>query len=250
VVAVIRKEKRETVLTLSDFHAPFEDKKAVSVALKFTEYLKPKIIVVHEVMDFYALSRFDKDPARKLSLQRDLDRGKAILKAIRKSSPGSRIILLESNHSKRLKSYLSSRAEELSCLKCLQIEELLGLKPLRIDFLPSFVFRDVLFKHGSIIRPHSSYTAKAELDKEGMSGVSGHTHRLGMHFKTLRGGKYVWIESGCLCRTDKVEYISGTANWQNGVSVVQFRKGSRHYYPTVIPIIDGEIFWGRRTFRA
>jgi len=240
----------ERILKLSDFHVPFHDKKTIAVALKFAKKVNPKILIIDELMDFYSISKFNKDPKRKLSLQKDLNTSKGLLQMIRKTLPNARIIMVESNHDKRLKKYLRSTAEELSDLDCLKLEELLGLDDFNIEYKKMFIFRKVLFKHGSIVRQHSAYSAKAEMDKEGTSGVSGHTHRLSMYFKTLRGGKYVWIEGGCLCSVKcGEEYVDGTANWQQGLSMFTFKDGKRRFHPEVIPIVDREILWGGESFK-
>ena len=122
----------ETIVKLSDFHVPYQDDKAISVALKLTKHVKPKIVVIDEVIDFYSLSKFDKDPARKTCLQSDLDKTFNVLSKIRKALPKTRIVMVEGNHDKRLKKYLYSKAEELSELNCLQFEKLLGLDNVRL----------------------------------------------------------------------------------------------------------------------
>jgi len=193
------------------------------------------------------LSRFDKDPNRKLKLQDDLDIAISIMTKIRSMFPDIKIVMVQGNHDKRWQKYLNNHAEELCYLDVLQIEKLLKLNELKIEYKGNYVFRNVLFKHGNIVRKYSGYTARAELDKEGMSGCSGHTHRLSAHFKTLRGGKYVWLETGCLCDLHP-EYIEGTANWQQGVGGFMFKRGSKHFYPFLVPIVDNEIIWGNKTF--
>ena len=239
----------EIVMTMSDFHVPYHDPKSISVSLKLAKHLQPKILVLHEVNDWYAISRFNKDPKRKLQLQKELDISFGIRKTIVEALPKTRIIELHSNHNARLEKYLNSEAEELSQLRCLKIEELMGLNKLGIEYRKDFMFRGILWKHGDIVRQDSSYTCKAEFMKEGTSGCSGHTHRLGLYFKTLRGGKYVWVESGCMCKLDP-EYVNGTANWQNGLAVHMFKDGKKHFQPKVVPIIKGEILWGNHLFKA
>lgn len=237
-------EKRFNIISLTDWHVPYEDKNALNLAFNFCGEIQPDIIIVHELHDFYTLSRFHKDPTRKEHLQVEIDLVNKYLKDLRRKCPKSRIILLQSNHLERLRKYLWSVAPALAGLRSLRVEALLELKKLDIEYKPDFLFRGVLFKHGNIVRQDSSYTAKGEFLKEGCSGVSGHTHRLGLYYVTKRGGKFVWVESGCLCKT-KAEYVEGTANWQNGISLVSFKQDSRKFYATVIPIIDNTLLFGR-----
>ena len=242
--------EREIIISLNDFHIPFHDPSAIDVAFQLVKHIEPITIIVHEVLDWYSLSRFDKDPNRKMRLKEDLVEAIVVLQRLRKLCPETRIVMVESNHDKRLIKYLRTKAEELHNLGCLKIESLLHLKDLNIEYRKDYIFRNVLFKHGDVIRKYSGYTARAELDKEGVSGMSGHTHRLAMHYETLRGGKYVWMESGCLCDPKQAEYIDGTANWQNGCAMFIFQKGSKHFQPVLLPIIDNEILYGDKTFRS
>lgn len=241
-------ENRETIISLNDAHIPYHDPLAMNIAISFAKYLKPHTAVVHEWMDWYSLSKFDRDPNRKLQLQDDIDQTVEWLKKLRNAIPDSKIVMLESNHGRRLQKYLWSKAEELCNLRCLELPALLKLKELEIEYMKSYTFRGVLFKHGNLVRKHSGYTAKGELEKEGVSGCSGHTHRMSQHYKTLRGGKYVWMETGCLCDPQKAEFIEGTADWQNGMGGFIFNKGTKHFYPFLAPIIEGEILWGSKTF--
>lgn len=241
------KEKRFDIISLTDFHVPYEDQTAIQLAYAFCHWLQPEIIIVHELHDFYAVSKFDKDPDRKENLQDEIDQANKYLKELRRICPESRIILLKSNHTERLRKYLWSKAPELNSLRCLKLEELFELRKLNIEYKDCFMFRDFLFKHGNIVRQDSAYTAKGEFLKEGCSGASGHTHRLGMYFSTKRGGKYVWVESGCLCKTD-ASYIDGTANWQQGFSLISFQEKGKQFIPQIIPIIENSIMFGNRKF--
>lgn len=240
----------EVVASMHDFHVPYHDKKVVNASLKLMKHIAPMKLILHEVLDWYALSKFNKDPERRLHLQEELNEAKALLKRIRKDLPKTEIIILASNHQARLEKYLNSKAEELRYLDCMRYENLLGLPQLDIHFKPYYHFRKILWKHGDIVRKFSAYTAKAERDKEGCFGCSGHTHRLGIHYHTLRGGEYMWIEGGCQCKTKNIEYIDGTANWQNGLSMIMFKDHSTKYQPKGIPIIDSEILWGKHLFKG
>jgi hypothetical protein len=231
------------IVSLNDVHCPFQDSLAVDVAIKFCGFIQPDIIILHEWHDFYNLSRFDKDPLREESLQYEIDEVKKYFWAIRKLCPKSRIILLNSNHLDRLKKYCWRQAQALSSLNVLKIEKLLELSEFKIEYMEDFTHENFLFTHGNIVRKDSGMTARTELQREGVSGCSGHTHRLGVHYKTLRGGSYVWLESGCLCKLNP-EYIEGTADWQQGISLISFKPNSDHFYAQVLPIINYQILWG------
>jgi hypothetical protein len=234
------------IAKLNDWHIPYHDKRALAVAFNFVEATEPEIILVDEVVDFYALSKFSKDPRRRLELQNELDEAQDWLWKLKKRFPKSTIKMLESNHDRRLTKYLNSQASELSYLRCLDFAHLLGLDGLGISYLPHFVYRGVLFKHGDIVRRDSAMSAKAEFMREGCAGASGHTHRAGVFYQTLRGGKYSWVECGCLC-TLKPDYVDGIANWQQGVGLFTFEDGSDLYDPKVFTINKYKVLWGSRT---
>jgi hypothetical protein len=243
----VKVQKKIKVVSLNDWHIPFEDPKVVSLMIAWCKAEQPEIIVMHELHDFYLLSRFDKDPERKFTIQDEIDGVNRYMAQLRKACPKARMILLNSNHLARLKKYIWREAEGLAGLRALNIEALLELKKFNIEFKENFTFKGVLFKHGDIVRKYSSYTAKGEHEREQVSGVSGHTHRLGMHFHTTRGGSNVWMEAGCGCLLTP-EYISGIPDWQNGFAVFCFEERGNHFYPTIVPIINHQLFWGNKTF--
>jgi len=234
------------IAKLNDPHIPYEDNRAMEVAFNFVEETEPEIIVLDEWFDCYALSKFSKDPKRRLGLQGELDRTQKWLWRLRNRFPKTQIKMVESNHDRRLKKYLNSQAPELSYLRCLDFAHLLGLDGLGIPYLPHFTYRKILFKHGDLVKKDSCATAKAEFLKEGMSGASGHTHRGGVFYKRLRGGNYSWTECGCLCRLDP-DYIDGTADWIQGVGLFTFEDGSDLYDPKFFSFNKYKVLWGSKT---
>ena len=243
----MRRAKRIRVVCLTDWHVPYEDPKVIELMIDWCRSEQPEIIVMHELHDFYELSKFDKDPERELDLQDEIDRVNGYMRQLRKACPKSRLILVNSNHLNRLKKFLWREAPALNSLRALKLDKLLELSTYQIEYKKYFEFKGVLFKHGDLVRKFSSYTAKGEFEKENVSGSSGHTHRLGMYFHTVRGGAHVWVECGCGCKLNP-EYIDGVPNWQNGFAVFTFEQKGRHFYPAVVPIINHQIFWGGKTF--
>ena len=233
--------ERYNVVKLNDWHIPFHDPIAIEAAFSFCERIHPNVIIMDEIHDFYQLSRFNKDPNRKESLQDELDVASSYLLELRKRCPDSRFILLASNHLDRLRKFLWREAAGLASLRALELKSLLNLDAHNVEFMDVYRERDYLWKHGDIVRKHSGYTARAEFEREGMSGASGHTHRIGAHYITRRGGEYMWMECGCLCSLD-AEYIDGIANWQQGIGLTSFESDGKHYFATPLPIIDGRIW--------
>ena len=234
------------IAKLNDWHIPYQDDRALEVAFNFVEETEPETIVIDEVVDWYALSKFSKDPKRRLELQNELDEAQKWLWKLRRRFPKTKIVMLESNHDRRLVKYLSSQAQELAYLRCLDFSHLLGLDGMTISYQQNFIFKKVLFKHGDLVKQDSGATAKAEFLKEGMAGASGHTHRAGVFYKRLRGGSFSWAECGCLCDLNP-DYIEGTADWMQGVGLFTFADDSELYDPKVFTINKYKIIWGSKT---
>ncbi len=231
------------IVKLNDAHVPFEDKQAVQVAIEFCERLQPDIIVTDEWMDFYELSRFVKDPTRATGYTLNDAREQTFewFKRLGQVCPMARRVHLNANHPKRMQKYLNKNAPELVGLPEFEMDNFMKFKEYNIEYHQYFTFRDFLFKHGDRIHKYSGYTAKNEFESEGMSGASGHSHRLSQHYRTLRGGKYTWIECGCLCDLNQ-EYLEGKiSDWQHGIGLVIF--WGTHFRAIPLPIIDRKIDW-------
>lgn len=76
-----RKVQSEKAAFLSDFHCPHHDEHTLEILLKFLEWFEPDtVFLVGDFLDFYQISRFDKNPERVGQLQDDLDKGMAVLR--------------------------------------------------------------------------------------------------------------------------------------------------------------------------
>ncbi len=234
--------KRLKTVIANDFHGQYRDLKICKMFINFLRREQPdKIILNGDMTDFYSISRFDKDPARKLDLQDELDDVYNLLLSIRNAAPHAHIVYTEGNHEARLRKYLWSTAKALATLRSLKIEELLGLKELDITYEVDGVWLGKLFVyHGSLVRSKSGYTAHGELFKNGCSGVSGHTHRRGEASSKKRGGELVWYENSCMCRLD-AEYIKGVADWSQGWGVVLSTRNRFHFEQ--VRVVNGKYYY-------
>ena len=149
------KQQFEKSIFLSDLHVPFEQKKSLKVVNAFMSWFKPdRIFLMGDIIDFYAVSTFDKDPERITSLQADINTAQKILKGMRANNTKSEITYIEGNHEHRLQKYLWKHPE-ISSLDALSVTNLLMLNELKISYVNQFEsirYHKFLVEHGSVVR--------------------------------------------------------------------------------------------------
>jgi predicted phosphodiesterase len=233
---------------ISDLHIPYEDKKAVKLVYKFLEDNKDSLDVVilgGDIIDFYSLSKFNKDPRRALDIQKDLDKTFNFLSEIRRILPNATIIFIPGNHEQRLRKYKWSKCPELAYLRCLTPEKLFRLEELNIQwFEKRWKYKKLYFIHGSKLSTHSGGTAQKNRDNCGTNVIVGHSHRTGKSNKTNLGGNQGGWESGCLCRLDP-EYMDDVADWQHGICVINYYKDKIFYVHNIDIVKYSFIFNGK-----
>lgn len=235
----------EKVLFLADAHCPFQDDEMLKATTRFIKYFKPdKIFLLGDIIDFYAISSFVKDPERVLKLQEEIDSTINWLQKIREVSK-CEIIYIRGNHEYRLQKYIWTFAPALYNLTAFTLPELLKFDKLNIQYVEQgrMEYKGIIIKHGSIVRKFSGYSAKGEVEKSGKSGVSGHVHRSNVYSETKESGELKWMECGCMCLKD-AEYLEGeTPNWQNSIGVGYFKYNTNRYHLDLIPYVDGKLMY-------
>lgn len=104
-------------------------------------------------------------------------------------------------------------------------------------------------EHGDRVSRHSAATAKTMLEARGVSGVSGHTHRAGVHFRTDETGMKAWWELGCLCGLNP-EYLVSRPNWQQCVTVGYAPANKDRFVVCQAPVINHVLFFEGQEWRA
>jgi predicted phosphodiesterase len=240
-----KENPKQKIVQINDLHIPFHDKKTIEVFLKFLKDVKiDKLVIAGDLLDFYELSTFDKDPMRKYSIQDEIDKCYYVLKEFKKYC--SEIHFIKGNHEDRLRRFLWKNPS-LASIKVLELSKLLNLDTLGIvyhDF--EYIYRNFRFTHGTIVRQESGATAKAELLKYGSSMGSGHTHRLGFYIKTDARGTVGAYEGGCMCELNP-EYIQGVPNWQQGFLVYNF--DNNRFFCQVVPILEHKFIYGNKVYQ-
>lgn len=214
----------------TDEHFPFQDEKARSVALQIAADFKPDVrISGSDGIDFYSISKYDKDPARvkSVGIQFEIDQWKAGQREWIDACPDANAFFIVGNHEDRLRRWIWQHPE-ISDLEVLRLQSILGLPSLGVYWetekglsanLELVVHGRLVIKHGDIIRKNSAYTANAELEKEAFSTsvLTGHTHRGGTTFRRTRHGIVQATECFCLCDLNP-QYVV-RPNWQQGMVI-------------------------------
>lgn len=246
----VTQEETEIIVSISDLHVPFHDPSLVDSAINLIRRLKPhRVILNGDVEDFFQLSRFNTSHERMDLLQWEIDVANRIRERIRRAAPNAQLIENEGNHDSRLITYVTQNAKALSSLRALEPRQLLDWD--RLEFLNfgghGFRLRpNFLVKHGSMIRGEAGATAKAELGAAGISGISGHTHRL----STYRKSGYEslqWTEQGCLCLLEP-DYVVGPPNWTHGLVVGQFSTSSSAFLVEEVQAKNGKFIYGGKQY--
>lgn len=224
---------------LSDIHFPYEDKSAYGLALKVIKDLKPDLIFLGgDIADFYSISHYNKDPARKLTLQQDLNYIHEELAKLRKLCPKADIVYLSGNHEQRLEKFLASKAEELSSLEALELRNLLKLESLNIKWVQNGTrvkIGKLWHLHGNEVAGGGTNIAQSKFSKLNANVIFGHHHKLQSYIKRNYEGEVcgAWANP-CLSELQP-EYAHFT-DWILGFSIIEYAKNENFHVEQVAVI--------------
>ncbi len=234
--------KSEKNLVFSDLHFPYQDDKAINIMFKYAkEYQPDNIFMNGDIVDFYNLSKFDKDPNRKKTIADEIEMVRKFFDKTRSTFPKSNIYFIHGNHENRLQRYLWENPE-LAKLSELDITNLFKFSDYNIKEVK--VSRDYWSMEGGTIKQgnaiimhgdsrlngastskYSGYSAKnTMLGGINESIIMGHIHRLAIITHSTPKGVLVGIEGGCLCQVPKI------ANWERGFVTFETVKNKNYNY--------------------
>ena len=233
-------------LVMSDLHIPYHRHDCISLALETGKAAGIDTILLNgDVIDFYGISRFNKDPKR-MPIESEIDIVKSFLSLLKAEFPGVRIIYKFGNHERRLKTYLQTQADALTGLRCLALEQLLELDELGIEYLK--MERCLLGKltvlHGDEL-PHGMgmpvNPARGVFLRAKDSTLVGHHHQVSEHSEgTISGKSIACWSTGCLCDLSPDYLYYGGLRWSHGFALVEVESDGTF---TVFNkrIIDGKV---------
>jgi predicted phosphodiesterase len=198
--------KQSRILIISDLHFPYQNNKAITLALDYGKSKKVDCILINgDLIDFANISRHERD-FRARSIAEEFDAVRAFLKSLRLNFPKTKIVLKYGNHDERWEKYLYSKAPEIFDVSDFQLEILLKFGELKID-----VVKDKrLVKLGKLTALHGHELAgggaggvnpaRATFLKTIDSVIVGHYHKTSQHTETTLTGDVISVNSvGCLC---------------------------------------------------
>ena len=250
-----KKTKKDMlVLVGSDFHAQWTDKFSLKVFIDTAKRMQPDVIALNgDILDLYDLSRYTKDPTSGVNVQGEINYiVNAIFKPLRAAAPNAQIDFIEGNHELRLINYLRDRAPGLAGLEDLEFGKLFKLDDHEINMVSRKAFRKTVIKSrtrhenfvvygdNALLVTHGTATgsspAKAELDRWGVSGISGHLHKP----SSFTGGSGLtgiktWNVLGCMARTElSREYMESPDKWLNGFGYAEISGAYAQVTPVTI----------------
>ena len=220
-------KKNERIIAINDLHIPFHDNKTLEPVYKFIkEYQPDKLIMCGDMIDFYSISRFDKDPSRKLNLEKELKVVSKELKRLRSKTDGE-IYYIKGNHEERLNKYVIRNARELYWMDSLSVDSMLGLKDLDITYINerSNTYRGTTYSHMNRSNSYGGYSAKNIGQRLFGDLIHGHSHKVGK----VRMGEFTFIDNGCLCEL-KADYLESPAisGWAQAFAIVTHHEGRKY----------------------
>ena len=233
----------QRLLIMSDIHFPFQDDLALHSMLDFSFEYRPDIIVLlGDIIDFYQISTFVKNPAKK-SVKAEILETKKFLTELRYHFPDARIIYKTGNHEDRLEKYIFQNAKEIHDLISELLPNELGLKDLKIEYMSEpFAIGKLWFLHGHE-KPGGAYNPEYICNVIWQyvhdHFIVGHFHRKQQKtFKNISGETF-W--------TGALGYLAGQMDyailnkWTQGFCTVDYSSNG-HFRATNREILNGEIF--------
>lgn len=234
----------EVVLAIGDLHIPYQDDAAIEAALSYAERRGINTIcLMGDIMDFYQISSFGKNPLRSKRLFEEIKQGKEFLQSLRNRFPEAKIIYYAGNHEERLARYIYDKAPQLSELIDNFLPEKLGIPELNMTF------EENPFKIGKLWYLHGHEKGKGSYNPEWITNVvmgSVYDHFITFHYHRSQDKVFKRI-GGRYFRASSVGYLAGEMDyarmnkWQQGFALITYFEDGEFSIENKT-IINGKVF--------
>lgn len=232
----------ERVLICPDAHHPYADSQAWETFLAVARDWRPDtLVILGDFGDFYGVSGYTKDPARRLSFAEELRAVNAELDRV-EALRVPRVIFIEGNHETRLARYVADKAPALAGI--VDDVSLLNVQSRGWEWVPYGRSATVGKLHFAHDVGHSGvYAARQSVAAMGANIIFGHTHRAGCHYEsTVSGERHVGWTCGWLGDAEYIDYKHRARvlrENQHGFGVAYVERGTGHGWVHFVPILGG-----------
>jgi hypothetical protein len=215
---------------LSDVHVPYHSEIAVAAAVGFLkEQQLGGLLLNGDIADFYAISRYMKDPTQR-DFKGELEAVRQFIAYVRSEFPGLPIVYKLGNHEERWQHWLWQHAAEISDDPRMSLNGWLDLGKHDITLVEDQ--RPVMLGKLPVLHGHELprgmaapvNVARGVFLRTGCTGLVGHSHRSSNHAESDMWHKETatW-STGCLCDL-RPEYARiNKWNWGFAVCTVHER---------------------------
>ena len=214
------------IASLSDIHIPYHSLTALKPTLAWLKKFNPDVILLNgDTVDFYQLSRFEKDP-RERSVADELAAAKQFLDYLQENFPKAKIIWKDGNHDERYQSYLRVKAPELLDVPEFRFARLMEFSQRGIGYVTDKQLIQV-GEHLTILHGHEYAApvigpvnaARGLFLRTKACALVGHHHQSSEHTEPTVNGKMIttWSQ-GCLC--DLHPLYMPLNKWNHGFAII------------------------------
>ena len=233
------------VLVLSDIHIPYHDVEALKTAVNYGKEKEANTVLLNgDILDCYALSRWEKDP-RKRGFSGELADTRQFLRWLKQELPNAKIYFKLGNHEERYEKFLRIKAPELLDVSEFRLDILLRFGELGIELIDEqriVQLGKLIVMHGhefgrsvfSPVNPARGYYMRAKANI-----LAGHNHQTSHHMeKNLKGEVVSAWSTGCL--SELHPQYARVNKWNLGFAFVEvFKDGT--FEVDNLAIINGKI---------
>jgi DNA repair exonuclease SbcCD nuclease subunit len=252
----------EVWIVAGDFHVPAHSVKALDALLELIRDLKPDGMVINgDLMDFYELSRHNKQSLKKLENQRlETSRieGRKVLAQLRKAlGKKAKMKFIRGNHDDLLTSRFLKDGDNaiFEGSELFDISKFLGFEEYGVE-LVSGAWPKGKMKLGKLWITHGQYTgescAKKHVDKYKACVMFNHLHTPQVYHASSIDGQVVGICNGHMADEEKYsqqnfDYLATPNSHVQGFSIVYVRPNGE-FCAQQVNFWNGVFFYGNRQY--
>ena len=192
---------------ISDLHVPYHSEQAIEAAINQLKQDKIDTLLINgDLADWYVCSRWEQNPHNRIGFKAEMDAVKQMLLLLRQTFGKTRIIFKAGNHEERWNKFIWNKAPELWDLPALQMDQLLGLELLGIEWVEDqrvIMLGELPVLHGHELPKGISSpvnAARGAYMRTKHTVLVGHSHQTSGHCEPdlFHSECFVW-STGCLC---------------------------------------------------